>query len=82
MTKKIFSFQFSGGVDLTEDDIWPDGDGPENPTVDDVKDVINDIYESIFRSGYGMADFIRDWNLEDEVKLNIREIKSIYCREE
>lgn len=31
-----FHFEWGGTADLTIDQVWPDGDAPENPTTDDV----------------------------------------------
>ena len=61
--KATFNFHIDIDVDLSIEEIWPDGDAPENPTVGDVK-----------RAFYGGKDKIRrgdvrraldDWNLLD-----------------
>ena len=56
-----FNFSFSADVSLSVEQIWPDGDAPENPTVDDVLDVIE-------QSG-GKDRIFRDWDLDHEISL-------------
>jgi hypothetical protein len=34
---KAFTLSITGSVTLTVEQIWPDGDAPENPTVEDVR---------------------------------------------
>lgn len=41
------------------EELWPDGDAPENPTAEDVQLLIEDCG--------GAEMIIRDWNLEVEV---------------
>lgn len=36
MSERTFYIEVSDSATLTVDEIWPDGDAPENPTVDDV----------------------------------------------
>lgn len=36
MPETTFHFEWGGTADLTIAEVWPDGDAPENPTVDDV----------------------------------------------
>lgn len=45
---------------LTENEIWPDNDGPENPTTQDVEDVI-------IEAELSLADVIKEWNLDPEL---------------
>lgn len=52
---KRFYIEFSGGYELDVADIWVDGDAPENPTVQDVVDVIEESWSE--------GRFIDDWNL-------------------
>lgn len=48
---------------LTEEEIWPDGDAPENPTDADVIDAMMD---------YGSASsVIRDWALDDGLTIHV-----------
>ncbi len=60
---KTFSFTISADVDLALHEIWPDGDAPENPTVDDVLEVI--------KKDGGKRAVIRDWNLDDDLDLEV-----------
>lgn len=43
------------------DQLWPDGDAPENPTAEDVLDLIEECG--------GAEMIIRDWNLPLEVSV-------------
>lgn len=73
MTK--FILKFSGETELeSATHIWPDGDGPANPSVDDVLSLIKE------GSFVDASDFISLWNLGSEVKITIsgydtREVK-------
>jgi hypothetical protein len=51
------NFTISISIDelLTKEELWPDGNAPENPTVDDVIRLIE-------KSG-GVGGIIKDWNL-------------------
>jgi hypothetical protein len=55
----VFYFEWGGAADLDVDEIWPDGDAPENPTVADVM-------AQIQKSGSTPRSVARDWNLEIE----------------
>jgi hypothetical protein len=57
---KTFYFHFERSVELRVDDIWPDGDAPDNPTVLDVVNVVNDCG--------GARDVFRDWDLDSEIE--------------
>lgn len=52
---KRFQIIFTVEATLDEDQIWPDGDAPENPTADDVREVIE--------AEGGILQVIDDWNL-------------------
>lgn len=56
MAKK-FTIRARLSVTLTDDQIWPDGDKPENPTTEDVAARIDD--------DGGFANVLNDWNLRD-----------------
>lgn len=45
-----------GGAVIRWDEVWPDGDGPDNPTAEDVRAVIKDI---------GIFTFLNDWEFSD-----------------
>jgi hypothetical protein len=58
--RPTFDVEISGVWTLQVREIWPDGDAPENPTVDDVIEVMK-------RTTHGyVSNLIRDWNLEPE----------------
>jgi len=54
---KSFNIDIECMLNLKIDEIWPDGDAPENPTPEDVAKVI--------KNYYSVSEFLRDWNLED-----------------
>jgi hypothetical protein len=58
-------FSFNIEVDETFDiaDLWPDGDGPENPTLDDVVKLI--------QTCGGPDQVASDWNLLDGLSITI-----------
>lgn len=60
---KSFQFEFDGDHYLTIEQIWPDGDAPENPTVDDVIAVLQKSCGSVSR-------VIGDWELGCSVLVN------------
>jgi hypothetical protein len=60
---KYFDFDLSGYARLSVDDIWPDGDAPEDPTVADVEELIK-------KCG-GKYRVIRDWDLDDDLDLTV-----------
>lgn len=66
--KKSFFFDFSGRITLTQDEIWPDGDAPENPTIEDVKQVIKQDVGS-----FSPIKVITQWNLDDCINMHITE---------
>lgn len=47
---------FGGEHDLTLDDVWPDGDAPDNPTANDIA--------ALLHSGGSLWTVARDWNLD------------------
>ena len=56
MSKK-FLLQYTIDCTVSLDELWPENDGPENPTVEDVEDLIN--------SCGGWERVILDWNLAE-----------------
>lgn len=66
MTKK-FTINIECSVDMDLDELWPDGDAPENPTAKDVENLIE-------KSG-GPVGIIDDWNLRDDFLLFVYPIK-------
>lgn len=64
--RPTFYFEWGGSADLTVEEIWPDGNAPENPTVDDV------IAE--MQRCRSVRTLCRDWNLDVEgVEVNGRD---------
>lgn len=52
-----WTFTLEGAHDLTVEEIWPDGDAPENPTLADVIAVVQK------HGNGGPLRLARDWNL-------------------
>jgi hypothetical protein len=64
MTKaKTFHVEITGCHDLTVSQIWPDGDAPENPTVEDVIKVMRSC-------AHGADQLQRDWDLDFDIEVN------------
>lgn len=63
--KKTFRITYEVDVELTANEIWPDGDGPENPTSDDVIELVKRLY------GYFPSRIVGDWALDDSGQLCI-----------
>lgn len=66
---KKFEFTITISVDLTEDQVWPDGDAPENPTASDALEVFE---------ACNPGDYLRtasEWNLEDAAQLEVTEVQ-------
>lgn len=63
---KRFESTMDGSVVLSADDIWPDGDAPQNPTA---RDVLN-----VLKSQGRLLDVLVDWNLDEEFGLVVREV--------
>lgn len=56
MTKTLgFLFEWCGEEYLTLEEIWPDGDAPEEPTVEDVIEKI--------KAGGGEREVLFGWNI-------------------
>lgn len=51
---KTFLIELNVQADLTIEDIWPDGDAPENPTKEDVQAVLDEV---------GTDALIKEWML-------------------
>ena len=63
VSKEQFRITFSGTFSMTTEEIWPDGDGPENPTASDVKN-------RMINQG-GKASLLSGWNLETDLDIAI-----------
>jgi hypothetical protein len=64
--EKSFFIEVGDEAHLTVDEIWPDGNAPDNPTVEDVIKVIRD---------YGKWNFATDWGFETHVTVNNKLVK-------
>ena len=60
---KTFLNTITGSVTLTERDLWPLNDGPENPTKTDVADALR-------KYGRKASDAIVAWSLPCEVSVD------------
>lgn len=69
MPQTTFTFEFSGAVTLSVDEIWPDGDAPENPTLQDVLKQINETGNF----GSSVSILLNDWGLEEHLLITIRD---------
>lgn len=58
MSNTTFYISFEGDHYLTLDELWPDGDAPGNPTVEDVRALVNQ---------YSLPQLLNEWNLSTEV---------------
>jgi hypothetical protein len=63
LLKKTFTFEVSKTFEMSPEEIWPDGDGPEDPTLEDV-------FKEIEKCG-GAQSAIYDWYLTDELDLAV-----------
>lgn len=61
---KKFVLDLSMHVQLTEEQIWPNDDAPENPTAADVVEVLRE-------SSANLLTALEDWNLEEFVELSV-----------
>lgn len=58
-----FTFDLGATIDFDLEDIWCDGDAPENPTAEDVAKVIKECG--------GLRRVIQDWDLDRDLVLHI-----------
>ena len=65
MSTATFSIRYEIDITLRVDQIWPDGDAPENPTIADVHDIIE-------QCG-GIERVICDWNLGDGAEVIVEQ---------
>jgi hypothetical protein len=56
----MFTFELDASFELDVDQIWPDGDAPDNPTAQDV-------VRKIVESRYSVGEWLGEWNLSDFV---------------
>jgi hypothetical protein len=55
--KLTFTIEINISESFTVDDIWPDGDAPENPTADDVRALF-------LKKAHNVHQTCTDWGLE------------------
>jgi len=62
----MFTVHVEGpSFELNTDEIWPDGDAPENPTAEDVAKAMRDYCKG------DMFLLISDWNLNQDIEVYI-----------
>jgi hypothetical protein len=66
-SSKRFTFEIGTTLDLSADDIWPDGDAPDEPTVDDVLAVI--------KQCGGARRILSDWDLDRDIDITVSDDK-------
>lgn len=60
---KKFTICYTIEATLAVEDLWPDGDAPDNPTEEDV--------EALIESDGGFPKIIDDWNLQDDGEYSV-----------
>lgn len=60
-----FRVSFDGEIMLTSDQIWPDGDGPDEPTAIDVA--------ALMRREGTICTLLQEWNLDDALDVYVDE---------
>jgi hypothetical protein len=70
--KPTFHFTYSCEVSLGVDEIWPDGDAPDSPTIADVAKLVDLC---------GGADrVLRDWDLDNGLEMTISDNEGNHTR--
>ena len=65
--QKMFHFEIRYDVSFSVDEIWPDGDAPEDPTLDDVM--------AVLKQCGGKRVVLRDWSMDDDLQLYVSDDK-------
>ena len=68
LPKPMFHFSISYDVSYSVEEIWPDGDAPENPTLDDVLAVI--------KKDGGKRAILNDWSMTEDLGLSVSDGKT------
>lgn len=68
LPKPMFHFSISYDVSYSVEEIWPDGDAPANPTLDDVMAVI-------VKCG-GKRRVLDEWSMTDDLDLSVSDGKT------
>jgi hypothetical protein len=67
LPKPVFNFSINYDVTYSVEEIWPDGDAPESPTLDDVMAVI-------VKCG-GKRRVLEDWSMTNDLELTVSDSK-------
>lgn len=67
MTRKSFSINYTLDVILDTKELWPDSNGPANPTEEDV--------ELLIQKSGGIEKILSDWNLAQDGTLTVTELE-------
>lgn len=67
MTRKRFAINYTLDVILDTKELWPNSDGPANPTEEDV--------ELLIKKCGGIEKVIVDWNLVQDGDLTVTELE-------
>lgn len=65
--KMGFNISIDGDQYLSVDAIWPDGNAPENPTAEDVRDLI-------LESG-SLSRWLSDWNMDYGMRVHVEGVE-------
>lgn len=68
MAAKRFRIVYTIDVTLDESEIWPDGDGPSDPTAADVE-------QAIRAANAHLIHTMVEWSLADEHTFDVSEVK-------
>ena len=68
MSERVFSLSFGGGAGMAARYFWDDSLTEEHADATEA-----DCAEQVrlYIESHGLADFLRDWNLEDDVKIHV-----------
>jgi hypothetical protein len=61
---KVFTVTLHAEYRLTVDEVWPDGDAPENPTVEDVIEQMTS-YSNATTAYFRCRSTLAEWGLDD-----------------
>ena len=61
LRKDVFFVSIEGNFGLTIEELWPNGDAPENPTREDVMKLLREQWPYPENAASGL---MREWNLE------------------
>jgi len=74
---KYFNITINGDHLLKIEDIWPDGDAPENPTAEDVRRLIESLVNADEVVMNLAAYLIDEWNLQCDVGIQLKETNDL-----